>query len=409
MVLMVEPSAQALIAPLRHGRARPLLVSFWTAELADGMISIIVPIAVYLVTQDVGALALVFLGRLVLGIALASLGGYVADRFQRKYLLLASYGARLVAGAAALAYQDSPILFALLGTVLGGLGAFDNPAAEASVRSVYRDDLQAIAVMRKMGRTISQMVGPAIGGLLVSTNGPAGALWASIILILAATVILVPVPRLPIGGVALPTTTSEPPATLPVERSTALLVPVMVATFASSFLVGVVIATGVPHLADDAAAPEGAYGYALACYGLGAVIGAWVAGLIPWRDRDLPAVIAISAAVYGLIAALGVAGPWWMLLISWFLWGVSFGPEDVLGDRYLAARTPDSRLARLYARWSNVGRVGAAVAYLTMYVLGQQDPSRLTLTVAIGFSVTTPGLLMGSVWLSGRGRPDRAR
>lgn len=356
---MQRRGTATLLAPLSDDRARPLLLSFWAAELSDGMISAIVPIAVYLITQDVGVLALVF---------------------------------------------------ALLGTGLGALGAFDNPAAEAAIRSVFRHDLQAIAAMRKVAKTLSDMIGPAAGGLLIGLTGPTGALWASICLITVALVVLALAPRLPgrtRGAVAPPPVPGAVAHPAQRPQGTArprLLVTIYVAGFGTSFLVGLVIAAGVPHLADHPQAPEGAYGYALAVYSVGAMVGAWVAGLIPWRDEQLRTVLVISAFGYGLIAAGGMVGPWWTMLISWLVWGICFGPDDILTDRYLVARAPDHRLARRYATWTNVHRLGALAAYLMMYVGGQQDPTRLTVWVSLGFAVLAPAVVL----LLGR-RAGRAR
>src|SRR5699024_9325900 len=96
----IRRTSRDLLAPLGDRRAGPLLVSFWTAELADGVVSVMIPIAVFAVTQDVAAVALVFLGRMLLGVLMASLGGWLADRWQRKYLLLSNFFLRVKIGRA---------------------------------------------------------------------------------------------------------------------------------------------------------------------------------------------------------------------------------------------------------------------------------------------------------------------
>ncbi|WP_161623951.1 MFS transporter [Paeniglutamicibacter gangotriensis] len=387
---MTPRTSMKLLAPLRDRQAGPLLASFWAAELADGIISVLVPVAVYAVTQDVSAVALVFLGRMLLGIVMAHLGGWLADRYQRKYLLVANYLVRMLCATAILVWHEQVLFLAVLGIVLGALGAFDNPAAEAGVRSIFRHDLQAVAVMRNVGQTLSQMIGPALGGLLFGTVGVAGALWASIGLMVIAVLVIIPVAPLPKGS---PREKNPPGQKTSKPEKPRLIGAVFMATFLSSFLVGVVVAVGVPHLEQDSSAPAGAYGYALAIYSFGAVIGGWVAGLIRWRDRHLPRVLLISAGAYGLIAAAGMLGPWWTILISWFAWGICFGPEGILTDRYVVARTPDRDLGRLYARWSNIGRLGAAAAYVSMLVWGTANPTILALVLSLGAVVIAPLLI----------------
>lgn len=197
---MSSTASRKLQAPLRDRQAGPLLASFWAAELADGIISVLIPVAVYAVTQDVSAVALVFLGRMLLGILMAHLGGWLADRYQRKYLLATNYLVRILCATTILVWQDHVLLFALLGILLGSLGAFDNPAAEAGIRSVFRHDLQSVAVMRNVGKTLSQMIGPALGGLLFGTVGVTGALWASIGLTVLAVLVITSVAPLPVGS-----------------------------------------------------------------------------------------------------------------------------------------------------------------------------------------------------------------
>lgn len=124
------------------------------------------------------------------------------------------------------------------------------------------------------------------------------------------------------------------------------------------------------------------------------MIGNWFAGLIKWRDRHLPRVLLISAGAYGVIAAAGMLGPWWTILISWFIWGICFGPEEILSDRYVVSRTPDQDLGRLYAFWSNIGRLGAAAAYVSMLVWGTTNPTFLALVLSLGAVVIAP-LLIG--------------
>lgn len=296
MLSMTPRTSMKLLAPLRDRQAGPLLASFWAAELADGIISVLVPVAVYAVTQDVSAVALVFLGRMLLGIVMAHLGGWLADRYQRKYLLVANYLVRMLCATAILVWHEQVLFLAVLGIVLGALGAFDNPAAEAGVRSIFRHDLQTVAVMRNVGQTLSQMIGPALGGLLFGTVGVAGALWASIGLMVIAVLVIIPVAPLRKGS---PREKNPPGQKTSKPEKPRLIGAVFMATFLSSFLVGVVVAVGVPHLEQDSSAPAGAYGYALAIYSFGAVIGGWVAGLIRWRDRHLPRVLLISAGPTG--------------------------------------------------------------------------------------------------------------
>ncbi|WP_417234599.1 MFS transporter [Arthrobacter sp.] len=390
-----------LAGPFTDRRSRRLLGAFLVSELGDGITAVIVPLGVYAVSDSVVALASTFLGRMIFGSIFAAAGGIIADGMDRRLLLLASYVVRalLVAALVPLA-NGHAVAFAVVGVLVGASGSFDNPAAEAALRSVYRHDLQALAAARKSGKTVSQMIGPAVGGLLFGLGGLPLALSANVLTFMAALVLIFAQRALPVRertvSVRCP---ARPTAGAALASFRGRIPPVVAMAFLSaasaSFLVAVATALAVPYLAGLPHAPAGAYGFALSAYSIGALAGLWLAGSISWGRVRLRSVLLCSAIAFGALTILSVLVPRWeMLAFAWLVWGIAFGPEDVVGDTRVATVVPDTWLSRVYSAWSILGKLGAAGGYVLVIAVGGLDTRQTLFIVGIAYAVTVPAALM---------------
>ncbi len=102
--------------------------------------------------------------------------GLVADRSDKRHLLITVQAIAMVQSfaLAALAFADHPPLVPLyLIALVGGFTtAFDNPARRAFVvEMVPTDDVNNAVSLNSAVMTSSRVVGPALGGLLISTVG----------------------------------------------------------------------------------------------------------------------------------------------------------------------------------------------------------------------------------------------
>ncbi|QEC50494.1 MFS transporter [Baekduia soli] len=107
---------------------------------------------------------------------MALLGGALADRHDRRRLLLADQ-AGLVAGAAALAalaFIGSPPLVALyvLGALMAGFGAVQNVTASSMVPNLVAPEKLRSAIVLNFGLyQLTLVAGPALGGVLIGLLG----------------------------------------------------------------------------------------------------------------------------------------------------------------------------------------------------------------------------------------------
>jgi MFS family permease len=121
----------------------------------------------------IGALAACQFGPMLL---FSPLAGAVADRGEKRTLLLVTQSLEMLqsVGLALLAFQPQPSLVALYGLALFGgvLLAFDNPLRRSFVpEMVPKEDLANAVVLYSAIVSVSQIVGPALAGLIVTTLG----------------------------------------------------------------------------------------------------------------------------------------------------------------------------------------------------------------------------------------------
>jgi MFS family permease len=165
------------IAPLRSSRdLRLLALGNFVTGLGTQATLLALPYQLYVQTRSpvlTGLLGAVELGPLV---AMSLFGGALADRMDRRRLLLADQFA-LVAISAALAagaIAGHPPLLALyaLGALLAGFGAVQNVARSAIIPNLVESAQLPGALAFSFGLyQLTMVLGPGLGGVLIATWG----------------------------------------------------------------------------------------------------------------------------------------------------------------------------------------------------------------------------------------------
>ena len=136
---------------------------------------------IYLLTRSPVALGALGLVRVLPIIVFSLLGGVLADRYDRRRLMLATQAfMAVVTGVLALLTlrgQDSVWLLYATYALLGAASAFDNPARQSLVpRLVPTVDLPAAITLNLTAMQAAQIGGPAFAGFLIARlTGPAAA------------------------------------------------------------------------------------------------------------------------------------------------------------------------------------------------------------------------------------------
>jgi MFS family permease len=165
------------LRPLRRHRDYRLLTVGQSVSFFGSMVTYVaVPYQVYELTDSSLAVGLVGVVQMVAILALAFLGGALADAADRRRLVQRSEAGELVCclallGNSALADPQVWVVFLLAG-VMAGLNAIQRPALQGLVpRIVDRDELTAAGAIDALTRTVGMIAGPAFAGLLLAGPG----------------------------------------------------------------------------------------------------------------------------------------------------------------------------------------------------------------------------------------------
>lgn len=171
------PRIHADTTALRESRElRSLVLGNFISGMGTQASLVALPYQLYVQTKSpllTGLLGAAELGPLV---GMALLGGALADRLDRRRLLLIDQIALVLIAAAlcvaALAGEPPVWLLYLLGALLAGFGAVQNVARSAIVPNLVRPALLRSALAVNYGLyQLTMVVGPGLGGLLIAAGG----------------------------------------------------------------------------------------------------------------------------------------------------------------------------------------------------------------------------------------------
>jgi MFS family permease len=377
---MMNDRVRSLAAPLRAQRLRRLTGAFLVSELGDGVSTVVLPLLVYDSTRSAGLTGATFGAMYSVGLVGRPVGGLLADRLDRVRVLRTTYVVRALLLTVGLAARNDGVLATCL-LLTAFVGTVDNPSGEAAMRENARDIAQQVATIRKVSRAMSGIVGLALGGLLVGAIGHEWATAADVGTYVAA-IALLPRSRRPttsrawkLSGAHVDrwrastrrlrvTAVGDARDGLTHVCGQAELRLVAATSILAAALVTAVLAAAVVRLDDLAAAPDGAYGLALASYSAGFMTGLTIAGTIRWRLPLAPLTRRCLLAAGTACALGGWSDDWRLLCLSWVAWGLSWAPFEIRSDTRLVQLSPERLLGRTYGGIGllvTTGRITGAV------------------------------------------------
>jgi MFS family permease len=322
---------------LRNGPLTRLLLGEFVSSIGDWLYLVALVVLVYKETQDPVVLGIVGAARMLPYIVLSIPAGVIADRFDRRMVLLVSDLARaacMVVMAALVAFNGPLVVIAAVAILAACFSTFFYPAIGALVPSLVGDERE-FGPANSAWATLDNLawiVGPGVAGLLLATGDLAAAFMINAVsfTVIAAVLWSLPPSRAAASEPAAvraageqPTpggVTPAPPATRRIlgrDVPTSISLPVMAGvilmdtatwfTFGGIGILIVVIAVDVFHGGDAAT------GYLNAALGVGGTVGALLSGALVLRPRLGPVLIAggsvlgIATIALGLSSIVGVA------------------------------------------------------------------------------------------------------
>ncbi len=368
---MARPSRLAVFGPLRRPQFRRMVSAQFVSELGDGITTVALPLYVYARTGSPLATSLTFMAELLAGVVLGVVGGVLADAFDRRKVLIASYLARAALLVAAVA--AGPLWLAIvLGVLARAGGQLDNPSFDAMVPEHADGDLQQVLALRRFVQAISYTIGPAVGALAVTLTGPRRALLLNAATFVLALLMLATVRGLD-RSLASRRATNDGQGLRErldsmLEGVRVLLGPPMVRRLILYWTVvmatvAIVMAAAIVWFEEDLGVADAWYGLSIAAYGVGSTAGLAWAGSRTFR-LPLTVILIISAPIYAVSSVIGVvAFEPWLLPVGWLIWGVAMGPELVLGEVLVVESVPEAVRGRAFAAMAVLTMIGMAAGY----------------------------------------------
>jgi MFS family permease len=280
--------------------ARLLISASAASQLGDWLYNAALLGYVYEATGSAAWVGAATICRLLPYVLLSPVGGMIADRYDKRTVLLVGDLLRLVnmLALAALVAFEAPVGIVIALTALASaFGTAQRPAAMAMLpRLVGEARLGPANALLHTVQDLGVVVGPAIGAVLLAVSEPwiAFAVNAATFAVSAALIMLMQQRPVPASGRHAEGTRAELAQGLRSARSTPYVVPLFLLVAMVEFTYGAQTVQLVLYAQNRLDFGSEGYGYLLALVGAGGLISAAVNGRLASSPRV--AVIAVTAA-----------------------------------------------------------------------------------------------------------------
>jgi MFS family permease len=347
-----------------HGRRLPgdrpfhlILLALATSALGDWLYNVALLALVFGRTGSATWVALTTAARVLPVVVLGPLGGVLADRHDRRALMIGADALRIVlmVSLTVVAAAGLPILLApVLAALATAAGTVTSPSVAASTaRLVPTDELQRANALRSAIGQAAVVAGPAVGAVLLAVSDPAVAILLNGVTFAVSAAAVLAIGR---HEAFLPRTQSagEPESFLAELAAGARAL--RGAPTAVRLVAGDVLCSGVYGLltvmlvlvSRQVGAGDGGYGILLAGFGAGGLVGAALVSRADapatWRRTLTVALLLVAASM----AALGQSSTIAEALALAVLGGGGMIVGEVLSETALPRMLDDEVLGRAY-------------------------------------------------------------
>jgi MFS family permease len=378
---------------LKNARFLRLWIGQGTSFLGDAVSMVALVVLVVQVTGSASAVGGALIVRLLPTLA-SPLAGVLADRLDRRFVLVASDLARAILALGLVFARDLTTIYVLV-FIMGLARTFFNPTVRAAFPGVVGGgDLTRANALISGTFSLSETAGPALGGLLVATVGVDAAfvLDAATYLISAILLSLTPLPRpqREEEGSGLAEDLRFGFAYLAGAR---VPLAIVVGAFLTVLTVNITIPAEVFLAKETFGAGNAGYGLLVGLYGGGMVLGSALMAALGDRVRLLPLYFfGIFSTALALVGA-GLSPTFALALGALVVAGVANGTENVTTDTILQERVPDALLGRVFSVRFFGFSVGEVLAYGAGGAIMDASGARSTYllagaaTAAVGFVI----------------------
>ena len=360
--------------------------------LGDGVSMVALVVLIVQITGSASAVGGALVARLLPTIA-SPLAGVLADRLDRRVVLVASDLARAVLALGLIFVRDLVILYVLV-FLMGLARTIFNPTIRAAFPGVVGGgDLTRANALISGTFSVSETVGPALGGLLVATVGvnAAFALDCATYLVSAAFLFRVPLsrPRRDEDG----DLARELKAGFTYLAGARMPLAIVIGAFLTMLTINTTIPAEVFLAKETFGAGDAGYGLLVGLWGGGMVLGS--AFMVVFGGRiNLSLFYVLSIFVSALaLAATGLSPMFVVALGALTIAGIANGVDDVTANTILQESVPEAFLGRVFAVRFFGFSAGEVLAYGVGGAIVDLTGPRYTYLLA-GAATATAGLMI---------------
>ena len=383
---------------LRNGPLTRLLVGEFVSSIGDWLYLVAILILVYQVTEDPFILGLVGAARVLPYLFLSIPAGIVADRFDRRLVLLSTDVARglLMLVIAAVVFVEGPIWVVIALAIAGTCFAtFFGPAIGAYLPNLVEDEEQlgpANSAWSTMDN-LAFMVGPAVAGILIAAGGLVVAFLLNAVSFGVIAVVLWGLPRNRPASDGVPVDADAAVDAAPVAPAIgrAVLVPIIGLSIID--IVGSVAGGGMSVMTvviatTDLGGGEEATGFLNAGIGLGGFVGALLAGALVLRPSLVPVLVGGSLVLAIGLAGLGYAPELGVAIVAIAVASIGGLLVEVTSTTIFQRVVPDAVRGRTLGILGTISTVAfAAGSFLLPVASGEVGTGPVLLATAIAVAV----------------------
>jgi MFS family permease len=333
--------------------ARALIGASAASQLGDWLFNAALLGYVYSATGSAGWVGAATICRLLPYVLLGPVGGMIADRYDRRTVLLVGDLLRcslMLALAAVVAIEGPVELVIALTALASAAGTAERPAAMAMLpRMVGESRLAPANALLHTVQDLGVVVGPAIGAVLLAVAPDAVAFLVNGATFGASAALISTMRRraAPVGMRRIESMRSELMHGLHTARTTSFVVPLFVVVAMAELTYGAQTVQLVLYAANRLDAGAAGYGYLLAVAGLGGLLSATVNARLA-ASTKVAGIVVVPGAVF---CASQLAYAWTtelaIALLVTLLGGAGFVACEVVAETALARVVRSEVLGRV--------------------------------------------------------------
>ncbi|KRA24598.1 MFS transporter [Microbacterium sp. Root61] len=360
-----------------------------------------------LTDNDAAAMGITMALQFAPPLLLVSVTGWVADKFDRRKLLMVTQAVLMLLAIALglmilTGHMTLPIMYGFA-LALGVVTAFDNPARQAFVSDlVSRENASNAVALNAASFNGARMIGPAVAGIVIVAVGTGWVFLANSITFLAMIVALMVIRTNELN----PRPKGSGAARMADGFRYVARRPDLIVTFAMVFLLGA-FGMNFPIIASTMALEFGqqadGFGLLSSILAIGSLVGALMAAS---RDRARIRVVVAGMAMFGIAATVSIFMPsYWTYAITLMFTGFAVVTTMTTANGYVQTTTDPALRGRVLALYMAILMGGTPVgAPIVGWIAAEFGPRAAILTGAVA---AFAAFAIGGIWMLATGRLRR--